>query len=170
MSDEIINRVANSKLEVFDLEDYFPEGNYQTIDIKNWLFEGLVLREKEFRSAIESHNWENYKDAYVALYCSTDAIVPSWAYLLIASHLNPYARKVFRGDLEELRSILYSEILKNIDYTPYENKAVIIKGCSRKPVPENAYLWLLEKLQPIAKKIMYGEACSAVPICKKSNK
>lgn len=167
MPEEIINRVAKSKLKIFDLEDYYPEDNYHLLDIKDWLYEGLVLREKEFRSAVDAHNWEKYKDCYVALHCSSEAIIPSWAYVLLASKVTPFAKKVYKGSLEDLRGLLYFEILEKLDYSDYRDKPVILKGCSQKPVPENAYLWAIQKLQPIAQKILYGEACSAVPIYNK---
>lgn len=165
--EEIVNRVANSKLVTFDLEEHYQQGERHVLDIKDWLFEGLVLREKEFRKHADEHQWEQYKDVYVALYCSTDAIVPAWAYMLLTSKLMPYAKKVVTGNLEQLETVLYTEIINNLDFSQYQDMPVIIKGCSHKPVPKNAYLLLLQKLQPVAKSIMYGEACSSVPIFKK---
>ena len=165
--EEIVNRVANSKLVTFDLEEYYQQGKRHVLDIKDWLFEGLVLREKEFRKHVDTHHWEQYKDTYVALYCSTDAIVPAWAYMLLTSKLVPYTKKVITGDMEQLETVLYTEVINNLDFSQYQDMPVIIKGCSHKPVPKNAYLLLLQKLQPVAKSIMYGEACSSVPIFKK---
>lgn len=167
MAEEIVNRVANSKLKVIDLEDYYPEGNRILFDIKDWLLEGLVLREKDFRESVSQHNWSQYQDCYVALYCSTDAIVPDWAYMLITIQLNNYAKKVVIGTLDNLESILYSSIISDLDTTIYKDMPVIIKGCSYKPVPSNALVMLTEKLQPIAKSIMFGEACSSVPLFKR---
>ncbi|WP_103069120.1 DUF2480 family protein [Aquimarina sediminis] len=168
MAEEIVNRVANNKnLITFDLEDYYPNGNRVLFDIKDWLFEGLLLREKDFRKQVSEHDWSQYKDAYVALTCSTDAIIPGWAYLLLTSSLFPFAKKVVVGSLETLETILYVEILNNLDVSEYQNKLIIIKGCTNKPVPEGAYIDLIQKLQPVAKSIMYGEACSAVPLYKK---
>ena len=164
---EIVNRVAQSKLVTLDLEDYYPEGSRITIDIKDWLYEGLILKEKDFRDYIASHNWEQYEGAYVALNCSTEAIVPGWAYMLIASKLQPYAKKLVLGSLEDLESALFSPIIEDLDITPFKGKPVIIKGCSNKPVPSNAYLWATLKLQAVAKSIMYGEACSSVPLFKR---
>ncbi|WP_297796765.1 DUF2480 family protein [uncultured Eudoraea sp.] len=164
---EIVNRVAQSKLVTLDLEDYYPEGSRITIDIKDWLYEGLILKEKDFRDYIASHNWEQYEGAYVALNCSTEAIVPGWAYMLIASKLQPYAKKLVLGSLEDLESALFSPIIEDLDITPFKGKPVIIKGCSNKPVPPNAYLWATLKLQAVAKSIMYGEACSSVPLFKR---
>ena len=167
MQEEIVNRVANSKLVVIDLEDYYPKGNRVVVDIKDWLYEGLVLREKEFREKVEEHNWSQYQDAYVALTCTTDAIVPSWAYMLMTISLEPYAKQIVIGDLQQLETSLYQTIIENLDVGQFKDKSLIIKGCSHKPVPTNAYILLSKKLKPIARSIMYGEACSAVPLFKK---
>jgi len=169
MKEEIINRVAKSPLQIFDLEDYYPQGKYIGIDISVWLWEGMILREKEFRDSLKEHNWEQYQDAYIYLYCSTDAIIPGWAYSLVTMHLVGIARKVAVGSQDDLNTILYSEILEKIDYSVYEDKPVLIKGCANKPVPENALLMACQKLQPIAKSIMFGEACSTVPLYKKGS-
>lgn len=167
MADEIINKVANSVLEVFDLETYYPKGNRLQIDIANWLCEGFLLKEKDFRDYLKQHDWTQYKDQYVVVFCSTDAIIPAWGYLLVTLHLAPFAKKVINGTIEDLDTILYQEILSKIDYSVYKNKPVIIKGCSRKPVPMNAYLLAAQYLNGNAKSIMYGEACSAVPLFKR---
>ncbi|GAB4513618.1 MAG: DUF2480 family protein [Allomuricauda sp.] len=169
MEDEIINRVAQSKLITFNLEDYYPEGERKVLDITDWLYEGFILREKEFRAHVEANDWSEYKDAYVALQCSTDAIVPGWAFMLIASKLQPYAKKVVHGSLQELETALYQPILDNLDISEFTDKPVIIKGCSNKPVPENAYLMAVTKIQEVAKSVMYGEACSSVPLFKRKN-
>lgn len=169
MEGEIVNRVAASALEVFDLEDYYPDGRRISLDLAQWLEEGLLLREKPFREALRNHDWAQYQNAYVALFCSTDAIVPAWATILIATHLNDYARRVVTGSLEDIDTELYAEILPTIDYEPYRDKPVIIKGCSRKPVPTSAYLMAASHLQRVAKSIMYGEACSAVPLYKRKS-
>ena len=167
MAEEIINRIANSKLVTINLEDLYPEGERILFDIKEWLLEGLVLREKEFRMSAKAHDWSQYKDAYVALTCSTDAIIPGWAYMLLSTYLAPVAKKVVSGDLEMLETVVYTEILQEFDVSRYRELPVIIKGCTRKPVPKNAYLQLVNKLQPVVKSIMYGEACSSVPLYKK---
>lgn len=166
MSDEIINRVANSKLVTIDLEDYYPKGNRVLFDIKDWLFEGFVLREKDYRNYVSQFDWSQYQDNYVALTCSSDAIIPGWAYMLISIQLEPYAKKVIIGNLDNLETSIYQDIINNLDFTDYKDKPVIIKGCSNKPVPQNAYVMLSNKLKPIAKSIMYGEACSSVPLFK----
>lgn len=166
MAEEIINRVANSALEVFDLEDYYPKGIRTPIDISQWLLEGLILKEKDFREHLKNHNWAHYQDHYIAVFCSTGAIVPAWASLLVTVAVAPFAQKVVVGSLEDLETALFQEILPTIDYKGYENKPVILKGCSKKPVPTSAYVLAIQMLQPIAKSIMYGEACSAVPLFK----
>lgn len=167
MEGEIINRVAGSSLEVFDLEDYYPTGPRMQIDIAQWLFEGFLLREKDFREQLKNHDWSRYQDAYVAVHCSTDAIVPAWASILVTVHLAPFAKKIVDGTLEDIDTALYHEILPKLDYSGFIDKPVIIKGCSKKPVPMSAYLLATQLLQPLAKSIMYGEACSAVPLYKK---
>jgi len=167
MSTDIINRVANSKLVTFDLEDYYPKGERVLFDIKDWLMEGLILREAVFREKVSAHDWSLYKDKYVALFCSTEAIIPAWAYMLLATHFHPFAKKVVIGNLETLETVLYTEVIQNLDVTDLKDKMVIIKGCSHKPVPQNAYLLIMGKLQPVVKSLMYGEACSSVPLYKK---
>jgi len=165
--DEIVNRVANSKLITFDLEDLYASGERLSVDISQWLEEGFILREKRFRESVSSHNWSQYKDAYVSLYCSTDAIVPAWAYMLVATQLQGIAKKTITGSQETLETILFIEAISTLDITPYQNSPVIVKGCTNKPVPENAYLFLIEKLQPVVKSLLFGEACSSVPLYKK---
>jgi len=167
LSEEIINRVANSKLLTFDLEEIYPKGERLAFDISQWLLEGIVLRESEFREKVKEHDWSQYQNKYIALFCSTEAIVPGWAYILLSLHFAPYAKKVTVGNLEELESILFSELLQNLDISEYIDKPVIIKGCAHKPIPQNAYVLLAQKLHPVAKSIMYGEACSSVPLYKK---
>jgi hypothetical protein len=129
--------------------------------------EGLVLREKDFRQKAIEHNWEQYKNCFVALHCSTDAIVPAWAYMLLAIYLEPYAIKTVIGDLTNLETSIYQEIITDLDITEFKDKPIIIKGCSNKPIPDNAYIQLTTKLKPVVKSIMYGEACSSVPLFKK---
>lgn len=167
MSEEIVNRVSSSPLVTFDLEEYYPEGKRLLLDISPWLLEGIILKEKEFRQYVNEHPWENYKDAFVALHCSTDAIVPGWAFMLVTTKLQPWAAEVVQGDLNLLETVLYKKVIDELNVTEFENKPVIIKGCSHKPVPANAYLWATNKLQRVAKSVMYGEACSSVPLYKK---
>ncbi|MBT8184448.1 MAG: DUF2480 family protein, partial [Eudoraea sp.] len=124
-------------------------------------------KEKEFRGHVDQHNWKQYKDHYVALKCSTEAIIPGWAYMLITTRLQPYAELVIVGDLEQLESSIYLSVLSELDYTQFKDKPVIIKGCTNKPVPQNAYLWAASKIQDVASSVMYGEACSSVPLYKR---
>ena len=166
--DEIINKVANSVLEVFDLEDYYPIGTRTQIDISQWLYEGFLLKEKDFREALKNHDWTQYQGHFVAIHCSTDAIIPAWASILVASHVLPFVGKAVLGNLSDLETSMYQELLSKIDYSVYQDKPVIIKGCSKKPVPESAYILAIQHLQPVAKSIMYGEACSAVPLFKRT--
>jgi hypothetical protein len=168
MSQEIINKVANSALEVFDLEDYYPKGTRTQIDISQWLYEGFLLKEKDFREALKNHDWTQYQGHFVAIHCSTDAIIPAWASILVVSHALPFVGKAVLGNLSDLETSMYQDILSKIDYSVYQDKPVILKGCSKKPVPESAYILAIQYLQPVAKSIMYGEACSAVPLFKKA--
>jgi hypothetical protein len=166
--DEIINKVANSALEVFDLEDYYPNGIRTQIDISQWLLEGFLLKEKDFREALKNHNWSQYENHYVAIHCATDAIIPAWASILVTTYVAPFAQKAVLGTINDLNTALYQEILKHLDYAKYQDKPIILKGCSQKPVPESAYVFAVQELQKVAKSIMYGEACSAVPLYKKA--
>jgi len=168
LSEEIVNRVVNSKLITIDLEDYYPEGNRVIVDISEWLYEGIILKEKEFRQSLQEHNWSQYQDKYVALACKADAIIPSWAYLLITTKLSPFAKKVVVGNLELLETVIFQEIILNLNIENFQDKPVIIKGCSNKPIPETVSVQLVERLLPFAKTIMFGEACSTVPLFKKS--
>ena len=167
MEDEIINRVANSKLVLVDLEDYYPKGQRTVFDIKDWLFHELVLREKDFRDYVNQHDWSQYMGHYVALTCTADAIIPAWAFMLLTMHLEPFAKRIVVGDLEQLETSIYQEIIQNLETDAYVDQMLIIKGCAHKPVPANAYILLSQKLKPIAKSIMYGEACSSVPLYKR---
>lgn len=164
---EIVNRVAKSPLVTIDLEDYYPEGRRMVFDLKDFLYEELILKEKDFRESLKNHDWSQYQDAYVAMDCSTDAIIPSWAFLLAATYLQPYAKKIVKGNLVNLETSVYQEIIQNLDVSQWEGKKIIVKGCSRKPVPDAAYIQLIEKIQPEIQSLMYGEACSTVPLLKK---
>jgi|TARA_R110000822_G_scaffold132719_1_gene269952 hypothetical protein len=166
MEKEIINRVSNSKLMTFDLEEIYPEGKRVVFDIKDWLFQEIILKEKDFRASVSNHDWSQYKNCFVAVSCSAEAIIPSWAFMLIASELTPFANKVVIGDLELLETVIYQELIGFLDLKDLADKPVIIKGCANKPIPNSAYAFLIAKLQPIAKSIMFGEACSTVPLYK----
>lgn len=167
MAEEIINRVANSVLKTIDLEDFYPEGQRLVFDISPWLYEGLLLRENDFRDQVKMHDWSQYSGTYVAISCKTDAIIPSWAYLLLATKLQPVAAKVVVGDLELLETLIFNDVLGEFDCTPYQNMPVIIKGCANRPIPQTGYLILINKLLPVVRSLMYGEACSTVPLFKK---
>ncbi|WP_430614635.1 DUF2480 family protein [Flavobacterium sp. JP2137] len=167
MEGEIVNKVANSALMVFDMEDFYPTNPRLELDIAQWLYEGFILREKDFRAALKDFDWTVYTNAYVALYCSTDAILPAWAFMLVTSYLQPLSKQVFLGDKKHLESSLYQGLLDGIDYSIYDGKATIIKGCSKHDIPEEAYIIATQKLMKHARSVMFGEACSAVPIFKK---
>jgi hypothetical protein len=167
MEKEIINRVDQSGLTEFNLEDLYPKGTRSVIDVKENLFQGLILREKDFREFVKNEEWSKYKDQFVAITCTADAIVPTWAYMLLATALEPFAKKIVFGDLKTLETILFHEALSKIHPEDYRDKRVVIKGCSNLPVPESAYVELTRLLNPVAKSIMYGEPCSTVPIMKR---
>lgn len=166
MEDVIVNKVANSGLINIDLEDYYIKGMRRQIDIAEQLFMGQILKEKDFREWLKNQDWSVYSDAYVAVHCSADAIIPVWAYMLLSAHLEPFAKRVVFGDLEALESELYKEIIDDLDVSSFNDQRLIIKGCGNLPVPRAAFVMLTNKLRPIAKSIMYGEACSTVPIYK----
>lgn len=164
---EIINKVEKSGLVNFDISDLRPKGKRIGIDLKNFLYEGLILREKDFREQVANLDLENYREAFIYLYCSTDAIVPLWAYFLITSKLEGVVKKVVFGDKESLEILLMSEAIQKYDFSDLEGKRVLVKGCSEVEIPTNAYVELVQKLQPLVKSLMFGEACSSVPIYKK---
>ena len=166
MSDEIINKVAKSGLITIDLEELYPKGERVLFDIKPLLFHELILKEKDFREFIKQHDWTQYQDKLVAITCTADAIIPSWAYMLVSIALEPFAKKIIFGDLETLEAIAFNEALLSIVYEDYKDKRVVIKGCSSLPVCTNAYVELVRGLKPFAKSIMYGEPCSTVPLYK----
>lgn len=166
MPEEIVNKVAQSGIVTIDLEELYPPGGRVLLDIKDRLFQGLILREKDFREYVKNEDRSQYKDKYVAVTCSTDAIIPTWAYMLLSSALEPFAKKIVFGNLETLETVLYNEILSRLDLSPYRDARVVIKGCSNLPVPNSAYVELTRLLRPLAKSIMYGEPCSTVPIYK----
>tara|TARA_B100002019_G_scaffold57716_1_gene49563 strand:- start:340 stop:849 length:510 start_codon:yes stop_codon:yes gene_type:complete len=167
MADTIFNRVAESKLITFDLEKLYQIGDRITIDLSQWLDKGIILREKEFRLKLKQHNWKAYRNQFVAIYCSTDAVLPAWASLLVTTYLQPYAKKVVMGTLVDLETNLFTEEIKKINISSFKDKAVIIKGCTDKKVPEDSYVQLISRLQPVVKSLFYGEACSSVPLFKK---
>ncbi len=168
MSNEIINKVALSGIITIDLEEFYPQGERILFDIKDLLFQGLILREKDFREFVKNEDWSKYKNKYVALICSADAIVPTWAYMLLTTHLEPFAKKNVFGNLETLDTILYHELLGKLNINDYKDARIVIKGCGHLPVPKAAYVEIARLLRPVAKSIMYGEACSTVPLYKQA--
>jgi hypothetical protein len=164
--DEIVNKVAQSGIITIDLEAYYPAGKRVLLDIKPLLLQELILKEKDFREFIKNEDWIKYQDCYVAITCTNDAIVPTWAYMLLTLSLQPYAKKIIFGSLETLEAILFEEIISKLDVSSYKDARLVIKGCGEKPVPVSAYVALTEKLKPLAKSIMYGEPCSTVPLYK----
>ncbi|MGZ3863648.1 MAG: DUF2480 family protein [Bacteroidia bacterium] len=164
--DEIVNKVAQSGLITIDLEEYYPEGKRVLFDIKPLLFQELILKEKDFREFIKNEDWSKYKNCYVAVTCSNDAIVPTWAFMLLTLSLQPFAKKVVYGNLETLETVLFEEIIDKLDVSSYKDARIVIKGCGNKPVPVSAYVAITEKVKPLAKSIMYGEPCSTVPLYK----
>ncbi len=169
MSGEIVNRVEKSGLMTIDLDEIKLPSNIFEIDIKKWLFEGLFLKEKDFRNNINKHDWSAYTNAYVYVHCSSDAIIPTWAYMLISSQLENFTELVIIGNEKKFFEKYFEDTINSIDYSIYEGKSVIIKGCSDKKIPISAYHVLTTKLKPLAKSIMFGEACSAVPVFKKTS-
>jgi len=165
--DQIINKVAGSTLVTFDLEAYYPEGERVIIDIKDQLFQGLMLREKDFRDYIRNCDWSQYQGKFVAICCSEDAIVPTWAYMLLAISLQPFAGKVIFGSLEDLEIALFRERLALVDWSRFSDAKVVIKGCSKVSVPTAIYVEATNKLRPLVSSIMFGEPCSTVPLFKK---
>lgn len=168
MADQIVNKVASSSLVTFDLEAYYESGDRVLIDISDQLYQGLILREKDFRDFIKSHDWLQYKDKYVALTCSADAIVPMWAYMLLAIALQPYARITVFGSLDDLETAIYARRLNEIDWSQFKDNKVVIKGCSKVNIPAAVYVEVTTRIKPHASSIMFGEPCSTVPLYKKS--
>ena len=165
--DEVINKVAQSGLLEFNLEDYYPKGDRVLLDVKEQLFQGLILREKDFREFVKNEKWTKYENKFVALDCTADAIVPTWAYMLLATALEPYAKKIVFGNLITLETILYNDALSKINPADHADQRIVVKGCSNLPVPPSAYVEITRILRPVAKSIMYGEPCSTVPLYKK---
>lgn len=168
MSDdfEIKNKVADSGLVNFDLSSLVPKGERKGIDLKDFLFEGIILKEKDFREKVSAINPDEYTDSFVYIFNSADAIVPLWAYFLITAKLTDAAKKIVYGNREDLEVILMHNAIQTYDFTDLNEKRVLVKGCSDEAIPENAYIELVEQLKPIVKSLMFGEACSNVPIFK----
>lgn len=167
MEDSIINKVANSGLITFDLEDLYDKNERVIYDLKDNLFMGMILREKDFREFLKTHDWSYYTDKNVAIICSEDAIIPTWAYMLLALKLEPVANAVVFGDLAALEDKLFYDAIAKVNPEDYRNARVVVKGCSKVPVPTAAYVEITRKLQPVAQSLMFGEPCSTVPLYKR---
>lgn len=162
----IVNKVSSSGLVTLNLEELQQQGERVLFDIKDLLFQGLILREKDFRDFVKNEDWSQYQDKFVALTCSEDAIVPVWAYMLLATRLEPYAKQVVFGDLEKLEESLFQRSLNELDINQYKDARIVVKGCGDIYVPSSAYVHVTALLRPVAKSIMYGEPCSTVPLYK----
>ena len=167
MEDIIVNKVAQSGLKTIDLEDFYPKEDVVEFDLKNYLVMELILKEKDYREALKSIDWSIYQNKNVAITCSADAIIPLWAYMLAVSYLQPYVADVIFGNEKEAFNILFLKNLDKINVKEYEDARIVVKGCGDKKIPETAYVEIAKLLRPVAKSIMYGEACSTVPIFKR---
>jgi hypothetical protein len=168
MKKEIVNKVKNSSLKTIDLDLLIPKTPRVIFDIKKWLKNDLILIEKDFRGLIKSHNWNQYLGKYVSIQCSNNAIIPDWAFMLVSKSLKELEIENFIGSLEIMEHIIVKKTIYKLDLSSFKDKSIIIKGCSKKSIPKSSYSFLIDRLQPIAKKIMFGEACASVPIFKKS--
>jgi hypothetical protein len=168
MEGPIINKVAESGLITIDPVTYYPQGDNAVFDMKDHLFMGLILKEKDFREALKGLDWEAYRDKNVAVTCSVDAVIPVWAYMLVAAYLEPVAKEIVMGDEKELHRRLFLNNLAKISVDEFEDKRIVIKGCGETPIGDFVYMELTRLLRPVAKSIMYGEPCSTVPVFKKA--
>jgi hypothetical protein len=166
MSEAIVNKVSESGLITLDLEQYYPREEVVVFDLKDYLFMGLILKEKDFREALKNLELEAYRNKYVGVTCSADAIIPPWAYMLVASYLQPVARDVIMGDEKEVHKTILLQNIRGIDVNEFTGQRVVVKGCGETPIGEFAYMEVTKRLRPVAKTIMYGEPCSTVPIYK----
>ena len=167
MSDVIINKVANSGLVTLDLEKYLPAGEMVSFDLKDHLFMGLILKEKDFREALKNLDWSIYQEKNVAIICSVDAIIPVWAYMLVSTYLEPVAKEIYVGTIADMYKYLFLKNISHIDVNEFSEQRVVVKGCGEVPIESFAYAEITKILRPVAKTIMYGEPCSTVPIYKK---
>ncbi len=168
MEDPIINKVAESGLITVDPANFLPQGETAVFDLKDYLFMGLILKEKDFREALKNLDWGQYRDKNVALTCSADAIIPAWAYMLVAAYMQPIAKEIVMGDEKELQRQLFLKNIATIKPEEFTDKRVVIKGCGDTPIGEYVYMEITKLLRPVVKSIMYGEPCSTVPVFKKS--
>jgi Protein of unknown function (DUF2480) len=167
MSEEsIINKVASSGIITLDLEEMYPAGERVVFDLEPLLWQGIALKEDDLRAFVKDHGWSAYKGKFVSVHCSVDAIIPTWAYMLVAAHLQPFAALVTQGDADQLERAIFTSFVQRFDIEPYRGGRIVVKGCSKLPVPLNAYVELSAKLMPAAKSLMFGEPCSTVPLYK----
>lgn len=166
MSDPFINKVAESGLITIDLEDYYPSGETALFDLKEFLFMGMILKEKEFREQLKNLDWSAYQDKNVAVFCSADAIIPVWAWMLVVTYLQPIAKEVIMGNTKDLHRALFLKNLAAINLADFSGKRVVIKGCGETPIEDYVYMEITKLLRPVAQSIMYGEPCSTVPVFK----
>lgn len=165
--EEIVNKVAKSGLLTIDLADYLPDKEEIALfDLKPFLFRGLILKEKDFREALKSHDWQQYAYKWIPLTCTTDAIIPMWAYMLVTTYLKPVAREVIFGNEEDMINYYVLKKIELLDPADFEEKRLVIKGCGNRPVSASAYVAIMKKLQPVVKSLMFGEPCSTVPVYK----
>lgn len=169
MAEPIVNKVAESGIVTLDLETYYPaHEKLHLLDLKEFLFMGLILKEKEFREALKQLDLTTFEQALVGVTCSADAIIPKWAYMLISAKINPVAKAVLMADSEDMIRHKYHIIqLQQMDVSVYQDKRMVIKGCGEQPMSSEAYLTITNRLMPVAKSIMYGEPCSTVPVYKR---
>lgn len=166
---EIVNKVKLSKLVTVDLEKLILDEDIQELDLKDFLFHGMILKEKEFREKMDIHNWELYKNKNLTVHCSTDAIIPKWAYMLVAQYADPFVSGLFFGSKKEAMAQLFKKKVDELNWEAYKDKFVLLKGCSKVDIPADIYMYATQKLLPHVKKLMYGEACSNVPVYRKSS-
>ncbi len=163
----LVNRVAQSGLITLKLEDFWPSQPVAHFDLKDYLYLELILKEKDFREALDAHNWQQYSGHTLLVYCSADAIIPTWAYMLVAAKAADQAAALFQGTEGAFIEEHYRRLIQDLDPQPYTDARIVVKGCGDKPVPAAAYLAITAKLKPVAKSILYGEPCSTVPVYKK---
>jgi len=169
IQENFVNKVAQSGLVTLDPATFYPAGDRVVYDITDNLFHGLILREKDFREFVKGHDWAQYEGKNVAITCTADAIVPAWAYMLLANRMAPYAREVVFGDAGVLETVLFEKAMAGADLEQYAGQRVVIKGCGDTEVPTSAYVELTKRLTPIVKSLMFGEPCSTVPIYKRKD-
>ncbi len=167
MNSEIINRVAESSLMQLDLEDWYDHADRKSFDVATYLHMGLVLKELDFRSALKQFDWPSFEGKHLAIYCSADAIVPTWAFMLVATYAAPFTKSIVFGTKDKIDEILFERWISNLDLSPYKDQKVIVKGCSKYPVPVSAYITITSRLTPVVQSLMFGEPCSNVPLYKR---